>query len=176
MKNSTSFILLAPLLLLNSYSVTAAMIGETFLVSTDIDRTQFYPFSVFLDIERPNLELNYNQQLSRFDDAETILTEGSNIPSEEATLFNYQLHVVRNTSICRSVFNEQEILLADIMSLMVDGEPIEEGEISPPYSFEHIDETGFVYGTNQLLLRSKEIEEDGVSCKGLVVLHTELMI
>ncbi|NDJ80264.1 hypothetical protein GXP65_04455 [Vibrio campbellii] len=62
------------------------------------------------------------------------------------------------------------------MNVFIDGELINEGDITSLKPLDSIDESGFRIGQNQVLIRSDEINDVALKCNGEVSVLAELSI
>ncbi|WP_146153895.1 hypothetical protein [Photobacterium sanctipauli] len=153
----------------------AKQIPHLFKVSTYIDKTDLYPYSLTLLAEPSSLYLEFNSQLGRFDDATTELIVNSNIPEVESAAFTYQVTLVTNESNCQR-YSETEPVLVNVMDVYLDGQSMQEGVASSRQYLDEVDESGLRVGRNEILLRSQLIEERALGCSGEIMLEAELAL
>ena len=145
-------------------------------VSTYIDKTKIYPYSLNLEASPSSLLLHFNQSINRFDDADTKIIVSSDIPSEESTEFQYQLLLDKNESACRLIVANKDVVLDDVMQVFIDGNLIEEGDVSNAKPIDQENSDGYRFGESTLTLRSETIEEEGMECGGKVIIVAELAV
>ncbi|MCW8335442.1 hypothetical protein [Vibrio paucivorans] len=168
--------LVTALLLVNTSSLNAGTVAYPFPVSSYIDLSHLYPFSLFLEVEEPYLDLIFDEELGRFKDSSTTLAVSSDIPSGESKLLEYQFQLTRNASICNRFGQEGEAYVEDIVDVHVDNQALDEGEYSEHFKFDKVDENGFAYGENELLLTGNQIDGSGLECQGEVILVVEIVL
>lgn len=164
------------LLSLISYSVSCEVIKNTLPVSTYIDKSKLYPYSLSMESNPSKLILNYSENLNRFNDSTSFLLVNTNIPAQESVLFYYRLNLLTNDSQCQEINSPDGTSLIDFMNVFIDGELINEGDITSLKPLDSIDESGFRIGQNQVLIRSDEINDVALKCNGEVSVLAELSI
>ena len=100
----------------------------------------------------------------------------SDIPSEESTEFQYQLLLDKNESACRLIVANKDVVLDDVMQVFIDGNLIEEGDVSNAKPIDQENSDGYRFGESTLTLRSETIEEEGMECGGKVIIVAELAV
>ena len=148
---------------------------DTLPVSTYIDKSKLYPYSLSINSDDFDLFVDFNEDINRFNDIYTQLHIDSNIPSKDSGLFSYQLMLSRNDSECTR-YGEVEVIIEDVMQIFLNGSEIEEGESTLPKLLIQEDENGFMVDSTELMLRSKEITNVGLKCRGEVAIIAELSI
>lgn len=159
-----------------SCSVSSEIIKSTLPLSTYIDKSKLYPYSLSMEANPSKLILNYSENLNRFDDAVSYFFVNTNIPSQESILFHYQLTLLTNSSHCQPISSSGGEMLIDFMKVFIDGELLNEGDITSLKPLDSVDESGFRIGQNKVILRSDEINDVALTCNGEVSVLAELSI
>lgn len=165
-------------------------IEHRFNVSTEIELTNLFPYSVSLEIANDHLTLNFNKEILQFDEQRVGLTAISTIPhdySEDgvtATAFTYNLEMLTNTSQCISSSGEDR--LTGFMGLLLrDNSTSEEFDLAhnplvSDIAFNNISSGGYLIGELELILAqnksfTNEIYETP-NCSGEIEIGIELSL
>ena len=170
--------MLLPFLFCIATEVFGGELTEILPVSTYINKALLYPYRLSITPEPAYLYLTYNPDEKKFDDESSTLWVRSDIPSNESGLgFTYNLSLIENVSKCFSMRydNQGDVLEENIINLEMDGETFDENNPSKNNQFDDV-ENGFLYGKNQLTLKSQTFENIIMDCSGSIVIEAELAL
>lgn len=145
-------------------------------VSTSIDKSKLYPYSLTVELPSSIFLLYFLTNENRFKDVTSSVFVTSTIPEDESAEFGYTLQLTENKSICRNIIGDTEKSISGIMNVFIDDNEIIEGESSPIKPLSELNEDGYRFGESSLLLRSDVIEEEGMECSGKVTLLAEVAL
>ncbi|WP_146153859.1 hypothetical protein [Photobacterium sanctipauli] len=166
-------------ILLVSFNAKSIKITEQLPLSTYINKAELYPYKLTLTPKPAKLLLEFNDDTSRFEDASSQLIINTDIPESESELgFQYNLRVVENQSLCRSLIQStlDDVVAEDVMELELDGRKFDESNPSIDNPLDKLDEKNNWMGENRLTLKSRYIDGKIMECKGSVYLEAELAL
>ena len=161
---------------LTSFYANSAIKPQTLPVSSYIDKSKLYPYSLAVESHPSSFLLLYKQNEERFDDAVGTITVTSNIPAEESIEFRYALQLIENESRCEKIIGDTGKVVLNIMNVFIDGVEVEEGGVTSSNPLDKLNEDGYRYGESSVLLRSDTIDDGGLECAGSVVVIAEMAL
>lgn len=155
---------------------SAEIQNKVLSVSTSLDKSKLYPYSLEVDFPSSTYLLYFLSHENKFKDVTVPIIVTSTIPEDESAEFGYTLQLTENNSTCKHIIGDTKESISDIMNVFIDDHEIVEGESSQINPLSELNEDGYRYGESSLLLRSDIIEEEGMECSGQVTLMAEVAI
>ncbi len=134
-------------------------------VSTSINKINFYDYSIVTHVDRPYIPLRYDRESELFLDEEIVVTNSTNIPSEERG-FYYEYDIQSLTSYCEV---RGEVVFEDFMGLKINDVSLEDYLTGDKgIALEKTNSSGFLQASDILTLSTqKNIPNDDIYyCSG----------
>ncbi|WP_322851309.1 hypothetical protein [Vibrio harveyi] len=156
--------------------VYAGNITKHFNVSTYIDRSKIYPYTLEVIPEEVNFLLEYSEEEKVFLDHDIQLNTVSDIPNSESSIgFGYNLNLLENNSVCRR--NSDNLVSQEgFINLLIDGNPFDQTQPASALLLSPSTESGSLTGQSVLTLKSQPIKETMLNCSGSIRIEAELAL
>ncbi len=164
------------LLLTSLTSAHAQQLTESFKVSTFIDKSKIYPYSIELQPEINDFILRYDESLRAFKNRDINLFIKTDIPNSEASLgFGYNLNLLENLSQCRSSIDDS-VTQEGFIRLFIDNVLFDESTPAADLKLSTSPDSETLSGQNRLTVSSLPIEQIMQICSGTINIEGELSL
>lgn len=177
MRYNKSYLLLSLSVLLNTSWASGKSKVLVFPVSTKIDKSNFIDFTIHTSVSKDHVELTYDSELQKFNDAKLSITNQSNIPSTETESYDYRYTINDLSSKC--VDASQTVTVSNFARIFINGSELNKDEISSDIEFDSENEQGFLKKEDELIIKTDEnkiLRDIPVVCFGVMKFEVELAL
>lgn len=154
----------------------ASVLERSFNVSTYIDKSKLYDYSLSLSANPEVFELKFDEDKKKFEQKTIEIRALTDIPASSIGIgFNYNLKLVRNESSCSNTISGI-VTKEDFILLDVDGVAFNEDDLVKQLPIDNINEDDTLFGMVPLNVNSKRIFSKVQRCTGVIALSAELAL
>ena len=154
-------------------SVVAAPVQKVLPLSTTINKSLLYPYTLSLNLEPDRLALQFDTTEKRFISKDIVVQVVTDIPNAESG-FTYQLSVIKNESQCYRDY-AADVVEQNFITLLFDSAPFVNGDIVEALELE-AQSSGTLGAEHTLTLNSDVIDAEALMCSGSIMLEAELSL